>query len=102
MENTKTKKNILSIGRTGSGKSTLANILCNNEDSFESEGEFEEFFREGEFSISQTKRVREAEFKNKGERYRIIDTPGIGDTNLTDEEILREIAKACYKKESGF
>jgi len=36
---------------------------------------------------------------NKG--YQIIDTVGIGNTKLTEEEIVHEIAKTCHKFKSG-
>jgi GTP-binding protein EngB required for normal cell division len=82
-------RNILLIGRTGSGKSTLANVLSNSD-------EFEESSR----GASKTREKQVKEFTYRGIRYRIIDTPGIGDTKLKDEEILEKIMEvASYTRE---
>ncbi|CAG8643494.1 401_t:CDS:2, partial [Paraglomus brasilianum] len=88
-------RNILLIGRTGNGKSTLANVLVNKE------GEFEEFFKEGHGSASETRKISDKVFEVDGVKYRIIDTPGLGDTKLTKIETLQEIAKVYDKVKDG-
>jgi ABC-type oligopeptide transport system ATPase subunit len=96
-------KKILLIGRSGRGKSTLANVLLNKNNSFE------EVFKEGELSISQTRSIQSAEFKHqfteqeeeKEISYHIIDTVGIGDTNLLPQEVLDIINEAIYLARDG-
>jgi predicted GTPase len=83
-------KTILLIGRTGNGKSTLANVLAGINK-----------FQEGEFAVSKTKRVQSEEFEEDGVRYRIVDTIGIGDTKMTTDEILRELALMGYSVKDG-
>ncbi|CAI2171901.1 3186_t:CDS:1 [Funneliformis geosporum] len=96
-------KKILLIGRSGRGKSTLANVLLNKDD------KFKEVFKESDGSISQTRNIQsetfEQEFIEQEEikkiNYRIIDTPGIGDTKLSKEEILDIIGEAVYLVRGG-
>src|SRR4051794_14079657 len=69
--------NILLIGSTGNGKSTLGNVLIGQEG----------YFKESEFSVSETKdyKIGELEIEleaGKKIKYRVIDTIGIGDTTL--------------------
>jgi hypothetical protein len=76
-------KKILLVGRTGQGKSALANVLSNKESNF----------RESESSTSVTKGIQVIAFEYKGEEYQVIDSIGIGDTTLTQAQVLREIAQ---------
>src|SRR4051794_23211342 len=95
--NTKTFKNmtenktILLIGRSGRGKSTLANVVTGTNKFEESGG-----------SISKTKKVQSDIFGGeKNENYLIIDTPGIGDTKMSDSEVLDIVAEAVYRAKDG-
>jgi GTPase Era involved in 16S rRNA processing len=80
-------RNILLVGRTGSGKSTLANVLVNKND------KFEEVFKEGAGSTSQTRNIQERSMELNDVEYRVIDTMGIADTNtdLNDKKALVKI-----------
>jgi len=91
---TETKK-ILLIGRSGRGKSTLANVLLNKNDNFE------EVFKESSGSTSETKKIQFEEFEDKDINYLVIDTPGIGDTKMSDNEVLDIIAEAVYLAKDG-
>ncbi|CAG8503769.1 24083_t:CDS:1 [Dentiscutata erythropus] len=93
MESTKEGciKNILLIGKTGCGKSTLANVLTNTYD-----------FKESYSAKSETKNVQAAEFKHDGVKFRVIDTIGIDDTDLPQEQVLYQILQgATYYIEKG-
>ncbi|CAG8595716.1 12149_t:CDS:1 [Ambispora gerdemannii] len=82
-------RNILLIGRTGSGKSTLANILTNTNK-----------FPESELSVSETHDIQSEEIVIEGIKYCIIDTPGISNTRLPFEEVLKKIIEgACLAKD---
>ncbi|CAG8610817.1 9581_t:CDS:1, partial [Ambispora leptoticha] len=90
-------RNIILIGRTGNGKSTLANVLTNSNEFMESAG-----------SISETRRIQIKEFEEtidtRGDqviKYRVIDTVGLGDTGLTEKEVLYKIAEASHYIREG-
>nr|CAG8512353.1 9561_t:CDS:2 [Entrophospora candida] len=86
----KEKRTILIIGRTGGGKSTLANVLSGTND-----------FKESSGSISETRKADVREFKINGLLYKLIDTVGIGDTQLTTQEVLNELAEAAHSMKDG-
>ncbi|CAG8654931.1 12489_t:CDS:2, partial [Ambispora leptoticha] len=104
----KTKK-ILLIGRSGRGKSTLANVLINQVDENEKFKKFEQLFEEGDLSVSQTRNIQSEKFEQEFTKqeelkkisYQVIDTPGIGDTKLSPEEILDIIGEAVYLVREG-
>jgi septin family protein len=89
-----TTRNILIIGRTGNGKSALANVITNSDK-----------FKEGEFGSSKTKINQVESFceviNENNITFRIIDTIGIGDTNLSIERVLESIADAAHKVKDG-
>jgi len=94
---TNATKNVILIGRTGSGKSTLANVLMG-----------ENRFSVGSGSVSWTKNIEEGLFEvdldregNEKMKYRIIDTIGLGDTNMTPQGVLMRLAEMAgrVKKE---
>ncbi|CAI2190992.1 14923_t:CDS:1, partial [Funneliformis geosporum] len=89
---TETKK-ILLIGRSGRGKSTLANVIT----------EAENKFKESGGSASETRKIQFEEFADKENNinYLVIDTPGIGDTKMSDNEVLDIIAEAVYLVRNG-
>jgi len=88
-------RNIVLIGRTGNGKSTLGNVLLNKGNNFQ------EVFKESEFGVSQTHETGIEEFEINSIKYRIIDTVGIGDTSLNEQQVLYKIADAAYKVRDG-
>src|SRR4051794_13993570 len=85
-------KTILLIGRSGRGKSTLANVLSETNN-----------FKESSGSVSETKKIQFEEFVDKVNNlnYSVIDTPGIGDTKMSDSEVLDIIAEAVYRAKDG-
>src|SRR4051812_8755691 len=86
-------KTILLIGRSGRGKSTLANVMVGAENKF----------KESSGSASETRNIQREEFKDEKNNinYLVIDTPGIGDTKLKDNEVLDIIAEAVYLVRGG-
>ncbi|CAI2182437.1 1270_t:CDS:2 [Funneliformis geosporum] len=61
----------------------------------------QEFYKEGGYCVGETKNIKSVEFKCEGSNYRIIDTPGFGDTSLTEKEILNKIAEAVHEARDG-
>ena len=83
-------KTIILIGKTGSGKSTLANVISGTNK-----------FLESGLGVSKTRNIQKEEFAERDINYTIIDTVGIGDTQLKKEEVLDKIAEAVYLARKG-
>ncbi|CAB4383158.1 unnamed protein product [Rhizophagus irregularis] len=83
-------RNILLIGRTGNGKSTLANVISGTSK-----------FKESEFVNSETKDVQIEIIDIDGINYKIIDTVGLGDTELTMQQVLNKLADASHVLREG-
>jgi predicted GTPase len=84
-------RNVLIIGDTGSGRSALANVLSNTNK-----------FRESEYSVSETKKIQIEDFFGlDGMKYRVIDTPSIGSTGLTDQEVLEKMSEMIHSIRDG-
>jgi len=81
---------ILILGRTGNGKSTLANVITNSNKFEESAG-----------VVSIPKDYQEERVTYFGVTYSVIDTLGIGDTELTTREVLQRLAKVCLLTRGG-
>ncbi|CAB5376212.1 unnamed protein product [Rhizophagus irregularis] len=77
-------RNLLVVGYAGSGKSTLANVLFDTH-------------LEGNKQIRKTKNFQKRVFKRNKTEYRVVDTIGIGDINLTKKKVICEkIAEVIY------
>ncbi|CAB5376194.1 unnamed protein product [Rhizophagus irregularis] len=78
-------RNLLVVGYAGSGKSTLTNVLNDT-------GHLE-----GNKQIRKTKNFQRRVFKRNEAEYRVVDTIGIGDINLTKKKVICEkIAEVIY------
>lgn len=86
------RRTILLLGRTGNGKSTVANVISNTNN-----------FKESELGASETRNIQEGQFKPRGNDiiYHIIDTIGIGDTSLSEQEVLLKLAEATNAIKNG-
>jgi len=83
-------KTILLIGRTGNGKSTLANVLTDTSK-----------FTEGEFVVSETRKVSDCVFEYESIKYRVIDTVVVRDTKMTMDKVLRKLALVGWSVKNG-
>lgn len=84
-------KTILLIGGTGNGKSTLANVLTNTDR-----------FKEGDMPTSQTQHADVHEGTPvQGECYRVVDTFGVGDPQVTPEDAAMRVADAISQCKGG-
>eukprot|EP00035_Acanthoeca_spectabilis_P013439 m.250349 g.250349 ORF g.250349 m.250349 type:complete len:181 (-) comp15884_c0_seq4:200-742(-) len=84
-------KTVLLIGSTGNGKSTLGNVIAG-----------EAVFRESALPQSETRQAQvHVTPPIQGERYRVVDTVGIGDTDLSREQVGMLIADACHQCRDG-
>jgi len=87
-------RNILLFGRTGQGKSSVSNVLTGTNE-----------FKESSGSVSETKECKVREFKQKIDgkevTYRVIDTIGLGDSKLSEEDNLYELAKVANEIKDG-
>ncbi|RGB36404.1 hypothetical protein C1646_758132 [Rhizophagus diaphanus] len=83
-------RNILLVGHTGGGKFTLANVLSDTNN-----------FKESPYAISQTKNLKKIDFKWNAKNFRIVDTIGVGYTNLSTKTTLFKIAEGILLMPEG-
>jgi len=83
-------RTVVLMGSTGSGKSAAANALRG-----------EQLFKESDSSISVTKAHQVEEFDVEDLHFKVVDTVGLGDTELSEQEVLFMLADACYSVKEG-
>ncbi|CAG8832467.1 39785_t:CDS:1, partial [Gigaspora margarita] len=84
------ENNILLIGTTGSGKSALANVISKTDKCDESGS-----------SVSKTINFQTIDFEWNNIKYRVVDTVGIGDTNLSKDEVFYKMGEAIHSMKKG-
>jgi ankyrin repeat protein/energy-coupling factor transporter ATP-binding protein EcfA2 len=88
-ENFLCSRKVVLVGSTGQGKSTLANILLGH-----TTESVDMPFVVGHEAGSCTKESTIKEWDDGETRIRVVDTIGLGDTNLTEEQVLRMLIRS--------
>lgn len=83
-ETDKSRRVIVCVGITGSGKSSTCNTLA---------GRTHKAFLLSDSMVSVTSAVSHRDYTFLGQDYRVIDTPGVGDTSRTPETIHAELTR---------
>ena len=95
------RRTVVLIGRTGNGKSTCANVIagCNSDDPEQ------QLFRESDTAASETKdiiqKIVRVTWNKTVYDLNIVDTTGLGDTSLSEEQVLKRLAKVCHTCKEG-
>ena len=84
-------RTVVLLGRTGAGKSTCANVLADETD----------LFKASCGSTSKTyemqREIVSVDWSNKTYKVKIVDTIGIGNTRLSENEVLHRLALICHE-----
>eukprot|EP00933_Yihiella_yeosuensis_P065780 TRINITY_DN69754_c0_g1_i1.p1 TRINITY_DN69754_c0_g1~~TRINITY_DN69754_c0_g1_i1.p1 ORF type:complete len:356 (+),score=81.18 TRINITY_DN69754_c0_g1_i1:123-1070(+) len=78
------------VGMTGHGKSTSANSLSGTD-----------HFKASDRAKSETSKVSSLLFRAQGQEFRVLDMPGFMDTNMSKDEIQKQLA-ICGHEAQGF
>ena len=97
---TSRKRTVVLIGRTDGGKSSCANVIAGICDL-----EQRPLFAQSSASTSDTKRIDAqtvtVDWRGQDYSLKIVDTIGIGDTELPHDEVLKSLALVCHECREG-
>jgi GTP-binding protein EngB required for normal cell division len=83
-------KNLIIVGRTGGGKSILSNVLAG----------IDEFIESGN-SFSVTKNSQKSDFDWNGKCFKVVETIGVGDTQLSKKNVLYKVLDGIFSIPEG-
>eukprot|EP01133_Synstelium_polycarpum_P012149 gene12149-14216_t len=86
------ERNVLVVGKTGNGKSALCGTMTRTTD----------VFKVSEYAVSETQYCTKHTIVEEGVTLTVVDTIGLGDTGLKEQEVLYRIADACWAVKDGF
>ncbi|XP_062506703.1 uncharacterized protein LOC134183231 [Corticium candelabrum] len=100
-EKSKNSRTVLLIGRTGNGKSTCANVIAGYDPSKAEE----QLFKESDTAASETKDIHDrtvtVTWKKQKYDLKIVDTIGLGDTDMPEDKVIKCLANVCNVCKEG-
>ena len=92
-------RTVVFIGRTGGGKSTCASVIAGSSDSDAPHFESSDSCASGTKDIDAKTVI--VDWEDQTYSLKIVDTIGIGDTDLGHDQVLQRLATVCHECREG-